>query len=208
MTGSMQRFLLAAAASATLILLSACNVHVDKDDNGKEKRVDITTPVGSLNVRNDNVSAKDTGLAVYPGAVVKPTEEHNDNKANVNIDTPFFGLKVVAMTYTSQDDPQKVLSWYRDQMKSYGRFVECKGHYNAKGAHDKNDLDKPVTCDDQVTIKGDMSNASTSATDSDGVELKAGTNGNQHVVAVKPRDKGTEFSLVYVRVHGGKEDSI
>jgi hypothetical protein len=38
--------------------------------------------------------------------------------------------------------------------------------------------------------------------------LKAGTNGNQHIVAVKPRDNGTEFSLVYVRVRGGKEDSI
>lgn len=208
MTGSMQRFLMAATASAMLIALGACNVHVDKDDKGGDKRVDISTPMGNLKVRNDNVSAKDTGLPVYPGAEIKPKNEHDDNKANVNIDTPFFALKVVALTYTSQDDPQKVLGWYRDQMKSYGKFVECKGQYNARGAHGKDDLDKPVSCEDRVDIHGDSTNVSTKSSDANSVELKAGTNGNQHIVAVKPKDKGSEFSLVFVRVRGGKEDSI
>jgi hypothetical protein len=208
MRGSMQRFLKAAVAAAMLIAIGACNVHVDKDDKGGDKRVDITTPMGNLKVRNDNVTAKDAGLPVYPGAEVKPKSEHDDNKANVNIDTPFFGLKVVALTYTSADDPQKVLGWYRDQIKTYGKFVECKGHYNAKGAHNKDDLNKPVSCEDQVQINGDSSNVAVTSADSSSVELKAGTNGNQHIVAVKPRDKGSEFSLVYVRVHGGKEDSI
>jgi hypothetical protein len=210
MTGSMQRLITATMASAMLIALGACNVHVDKDDKGGDKRVDIQTPMGNLKVRNDNVNAKDTGLPVYPGAQVKVKENTNDdNKANVNIDTPFFALKVVALTYTSQDDSGKVLDWYRGQMKSLGPYVECKGHYNAKSGHGKDDLNKPVTCEDQVQVHGDSdSNVHVSGSDSNSVELKAGTNGNQHIVAVKPRDKGTEFSLVYVRVRGGKEDSI
>jgi hypothetical protein len=207
MTGSIQRFLKAATVSAMLIALGACNIHVDKDDKGGEKRVDITTPMGELKVRNDNVSAKDTGLPVYPGAQIKPKNEHDDNKANVNIDTPFFGLKVVALTYTSQDDQQKILGWYRDQMKSFGNYVECTGPRNHKqGGHSKEDLQKPVTCDSEVDVTGDNSNKVVS--DDHRVELKAGTNGNQRIVALKPNDKGTEFSLVYVRVHGGKEDSI
>jgi hypothetical protein len=210
MTGSMQRLIKATIASSMLIALGACNVHVDKDDKGGDKRVDIQTPMGNLKVRNDNVNVKDTGLPVYPGAVVKVKENTNDdNKANVNIDTPFFGLKVVALTYTSQDDSGKVLDWYRGQMKGFGPYVECKGHYNAKSEHGKDDLNKPVTCDDQVQVNGDTkSNIHASGSDDKAVELKAGTNGNQHIVAVKPRDNGTEFSLVYVRIHGGKEDSI
>lgn len=208
MTGSMQRFLMAATASAVLIALGACNVHVDKDDKGGDKRVDISTPMGNLKVRNDNVTAQDTGLPVYPGAEVKPRNEHDDNKANVNIDTPFFGLKVVALTYTSKDDQDKVLGWYRDRMKSFGHYVECKGPavHNKGGSHGKDDLQKPVSCDSDVEFNGEKSQAIVRSGDS--VELKAGTNGNQHIVSVKPGDKGSEFSLVFVRVRGGKEDSI
>ena len=42
----------------------------------------------------------------------------------------------------------------------------------------------------------------------DSVELKVGTEGNQHVVAVKPNRQGTRFALVYVRMHTGKDDTI
>jgi len=210
MTGSMKRLLKAATASAMLIALGACNIHVDKDDKGGDKRVDITTPMGNLKVRNDNVEAKDTGLAVYPGAAIKPKNGHDDNKANVNIDTPFFGVKVVALTYTSQDDFSKVLDWYRGQMKGFGRYVECKGpsHDNKGGPHHKDDLSKPVECDSEVGVNNEGSTANVIAADGKSIELKTGTNGNQHIVSVKPVDRGTEFSLVYVRVRGGKEDSI
>jgi hypothetical protein len=210
MTGSMQRIVTVAAASAMLITLGACNVHVDKDDKGGEKRVDITTPMGNLKVRNDNVNVKDTGLAVYPGAQVKVKGDRNeDSKANVNIDTPFFGLKVVALTYTTQDDSSKVLGWYRDQMKGFGRFVECKGpSHGGKGSRHKDDLNKPVECDSAVGVNGEGSTGNVIEADGKSTELKAGTNGNQHIVSVKPVNNGTEFSLVYVKVHGGKEDSI
>jgi hypothetical protein len=40
------------------------------------------------------------------------------------------------------------------------------------------------------------------------VELKVGTEGNQHIVAVKPNSRGTRFALVYVRTHTGKDDTI
>jgi hypothetical protein len=39
------------------------------------------------------------------------------------------------------------------------------------------------------------------------IELKVGTQENQHIVAVEPSGRGSNFSLVYVRTHG-KEAEI
>jgi hypothetical protein len=38
------------------------------------------------------------------------------------------------------------------------------------------------------------------------VELKVGTDENQHIVAVESEGKGSSFSLVYVRTHGKEAD--
>jgi len=56
------------------------------------------------------------------------------------------------------------------------------------------ELSKPVSCG--KTGGGDE------------LELKVGTEGNQHLVAVKPNSKGTRFALVYVRMHTGKDTTI
>ena len=45
-----------------------CGCKVQKQGEGANKKVDIETPVGSLHVNTD-VDPRDTGLAVYPGAV-------------------------------------------------------------------------------------------------------------------------------------------
>jgi hypothetical protein len=39
-----------------------------------------------------------------------------------------------------------------------------------------------------------------------GLEIKAGSKHDQHIVAVKPNGKGTEYALVYLRM--GKGESI
>jgi hypothetical protein len=38
------------------------------------------------------------------------------------------------------------------------------------------------------------------------VELKVGRTDEQHIVEVEPKDKGSSFSLVYVRTHGKDAD--
>jgi hypothetical protein len=43
-------------------------------------------------------------------------------------------------------------------------------------------------------------------TGGDNVELKAGRQDDQHIVAVQPQGKGSSFSLVYVRTHGKDAD--
>lgn len=176
------------------VLLAGCSVHTSSDDkNGKKNDVDIKSPFGSISVHEGSVDAKDIGLPAYPGA--QPAKGHgddDDDNANVNIASPLFGVKVVVQKFETDDSPDKVLSFYQKPMGKYGKVIECSGWYHSYHHHDK---DAPVSCDDTGTGSAK--------------ELKVGTENDQHVVAVKPRGNGSEFTLVYVRAreHGDK-DSI
>jgi hypothetical protein len=183
-----------AFAIALLVVLPACSVNVKKGSNGEDKKVDIDTPVGGIHVSND-ADVRDTGLAVYPGARVKEKEEEgNEKSANVNISTGFFGLKVVAVQYESDDPPEKVIAFYKAQLKKYGKVLEC--HTHKRG----NDV--------QVNHAGhDSDSRLLSCEDDDGptVELKVGTQDNQRIVAVDTQDKGSSFALVRVQTRGEKD---
>lgn len=186
------------AALAALFTLPACSINVD-DKGNKEgaKHVDIQSPLGDLHV-SENADIRDSGLSVYAGATPAPKDKSDDEKsANVNLDLPGFKLKVVAAEFLSDDAPDKITAYYDKELQKFGKPIQCRGAYATGGhvdTHDKDDLDKPVTCD-----KNDSGN---------GLELKVGTDGNQHIVAVKPNGKGTRFALVYVRIHTGKDNSI
>ena len=185
----------ALASVALLFALTACSVNVKKNEEGGDKNVDIKTPFGGIHV-NENADVRDTGLPVYPGAKPKPKDDSQDEKsANVDISTSAFGLKVVAVDYESDDAPGKLIAFYQDHLKQFGKVLEChsSGHnYNYRGDRHNNGSEE-LKCD------GD-SNGST-------IELKAGTENNQHIVSIKPSGKGSDLGLVYVRVRG-KEGTI
>jgi len=173
-------------ALATLAFLAGCTVHEGRTDSG-DKKVDISTPFGSLKVNTD-VDVKDTGLPVYPGAQRISDGDNDKHSANVNISVGGVGLKVVAIKYRSDDPPDKVLAFYRPKMKEFGgKFLECQ----QEGFVTYNHVDdsKEITCD-----KGSHNGTN--------MELKAGTPDRQHIVAVKPIGSGSEFALVYVMKHG------
>jgi hypothetical protein len=177
---------------ATVLLpLMACSVNVKKDNNGQDKNVDITTPFGGLHV-NNNADARDTGLPVYPGAHLKPKNgDHDEKSADVEFSTSAFGLKVVVLEYLTDDAPSKVIAYYQDQLKKYGKVLQC---HNSHGTNYGYNGDS-----DELKCEGDNGGKTT--------ELKAGTKGNQRIVAVNPEGKGSDFALVYVRMRG-KEDTI
>ncbi len=176
-------------ATLAALLLQACSVNVKKEQSGADKQVDITTPLGGIHVSKD-ANAADVGLAVYPGARLKPKDSSGDDKsANVNISSFGYGVKVVALEYESDDPPAKLVAYYRDQLQKYGHVLECRTAHldvdtDIKGSDDRSN---ELTCQG-----GSGSN----------VELKVGTRENQHIVAVEPEGKGSSFSLVYVRTHG------
>ncbi len=187
-----------------LLLLSACSINASDKHNSKdgEAHVDIKSPMGDLHV-SEQADLHDAGLSLYPGAKPAPKDDTDDNKsANVNLSLPGFSLKVVAAEFTSDDSTDKIVAYYGKELQKYGRPIQCKGAWGG-GAHinksagdtnKENDANKPVSCNSEE--RGDS------------VELKVGTEGNQHVVSVKPNPHGSRFALVYVRMHTGSDTAI
>jgi hypothetical protein len=180
-------------ASLAALLWPACSVNVQKEKNGDDKKVDIQTPLGGIHVSND-ADAADIGLAVYPGARQKQKDSSGDDKsANVNLSGFGFGLKVVALEYETGDSADKVVAFYKDQLKKYGDVLIC----HTSGFDVSTDVDtsdhgsRALTC---------------GSSSGDNTELKVGTKENQHIVAIKSEGKGSSFSLVYVRTHGKQSD--
>ena len=181
-------------AFAGWLSVLACTVSV-KDKDGDNSKVDIQTPVGGMHIDED-ANVKDTGLAVYPGARKKEKTGNDSKSANVNISSSFFGVKVVAIEYESDDAPGKVQAFYQDQLKKFGHVIECRtnkhgGDLTVKAGH--NSSAREVRCE------GDNSGNVT--------ELKVGTEDNQHLVSVEPQGSGTDFALVYIQTRG-KEGTI
>ncbi len=183
-----------ALAFAGWMTVLACTVDV-KDHDGEHSKVDIQTPVGGIHVDED-ANVKDTGLMVYPGARKKVKTDNDSKSANVNISSSFFGVKVVAIEYESDDPPSKVQAFYQDQLKKFGHVIQCRtdkhgGDLTVKAGH--NASEREVRCE------GDNSG--------NVVELKVGTEDNQHLVSVEPQGNGTDFALVYIQTRG-KEGTI
>jgi hypothetical protein len=166
-------------------------------DPNQDQHLDIRSSAGDLHVGND-ADVRDVGLPLYPGARIKH-DEHDKNNANLAIFTAAFGMKLVAVNYDSDDSPSKLIAYYRDKLKKYGRVIEChtvahggEVHINA-GKNDSN-RSKEAKCynDNTGTV----------------VELKAGTEDNQHLVSVEPSEKGSgsSFALVYVHTRGKQGD--
>lgn len=185
---------LIAVAFAGWLTVLACTVDV-KDQDGNNSKVDIQTPVGGIHV-DEEANVKDTGLAVYPGARKKEKTDHDSKSANVNISSGFFGVKVVALQYESDDPPTKVQAFYQDQLKKFGHVIQCRtskhgDDLNVKVGHENGKR--------EVQCKGDNSGNI--------IELKVGTEDDQHLVSVEPQGNGTEFALVYIQTRG-KEGTI
>jgi hypothetical protein len=188
------------ALFATLCVLPACSINANDKHNSKdgETHVDIKSPMGDLHV-SEQADIRDAGLTLYPGAKPAPKDDSDDKKsANVNLSIPGFSLKVVAAEFISEDAPDKIIAYYDKELQKYGKTIQCHGSWSGGGhvetSPGKEEISKPVSCGKNGS--------------GDSVELKVGTEGNQHVVAVKPNSQGTRFALVYVRIHTGSDNTI
>jgi hypothetical protein len=168
----------------------------DSGNQNKNKNVDITSPVGDLHLGAD-ADARKAGLPLYPGARLKSDDE-NKSQANLSVLTEAFGMKLVVVHYDSDDAPAKIVDFYRDKLKKYGKVLECHSQKHG-GDVDVRDDDK----DDKDSKELKCEENSGPVT-----ELKVGTQNNQHVVAIEPRDagKGSTFALVYVHTQGKRGD--
>jgi len=177
------KFVLVLLSLASAIALTGCSVHVSKNSDGSDKNVDVRSPFGSVSVHEGEANTKDLGLPLYPGAHPAGRHGDNDDNANVDVSSPWAGVKVVARKFQTDDAPDKVLDFYQKPMGKYGKVILCNGGGSSFNGHHHGN--SPVSCD------GSQSDYEK--------ELKVGTENDQHVVAVKPRGQGAEFTLVYVR---------
>jgi len=185
------------ALALSLALAGFCTVPLSsQDSSSQDKNLDIRSPIGDLHAGGD-ADAKKVGLPLYPGARLKSDDE-NRNQANLSILTEAFGLKLVVANYISDDAPGKVIDFYREKLKRYGKVLECHSqkHGGDVDVHDDNkdsSKSKVLKCDEN---SGPVT------------ELKVGTEDNQHIVAVEPPDsgKGAHFALVYVHTRGKQGD--
>ena len=185
---------LALALSATLALPVLAQ-------DSQNKNLDIQSSVGDLHVGSD-ADARKAGLPLYPGARIKTgTSDGDSNQANLSLFTEAFGFKLVISNYESDDAPAKIIDFYRDKLKKYGKVLEChtQKHGGNVEVHDDDDKDskdkksKELKCDENSVPE---------------TELKVGTEDNQHAVAIEPRDggKGSTFALVYLHTRGKTGD--
>jgi hypothetical protein len=184
----MFRYLALSLVTAVGLTLSVWS----QDSKPENRNLDVSSSVGDLHVGND-ADAKKIGVPLYPGARLKSDEE-NKNQANLSILTEAFGMKLIIANYVSNDAPSRIVDFYRDKLKKYGKVLECHS--------DKHGGDVSVDDDDKDSDHGKELKCSQNS--GPVTELKVGTEDDQHVVAIEPDDgsKGTKFALVYVHTRG------
>jgi hypothetical protein len=163
-----------------------------QDSSNQNKNLDITSSAGDLHIGSD-ADARKTGMPLYPGAHLK-SDDNNKNQANLSILTEAFGMKLVIAKYDSDDSPAKIIDFYRGKLKEYGKVLEC---HSQKHGGDVDVQEDSKDSKDNKELKCDENSGPVT-------ELKVGTEDNQHIVAIEPREagKGSSFALVYVHTRG------
>jgi hypothetical protein len=172
----------------------------DKDQNQNEN-FDVRSSVGDVHLGAD-ADARKAGLPLYPGARLRRDQENSD-RVNIGVLTEAFGFKLVVANYESDDEPGKVIDFYRDKLKKYGKVLEC--HTRKHGGDvdvEDGDKDKDNDSDGSKELKCDGDNTGPVT------ELKVGRQDNQRVVAVEAHQggSGSTFAVVYVHARGKQGD--
>ncbi|MGB2835448.1 MAG: hypothetical protein WBC30_07455, partial [Candidatus Sulfotelmatobacter sp.] len=105
------------------VATSGLAVRAQQTDNSQDKHLDIQSSVGDLHMGTD-ADARKAGLPLYPGARLHRHED-NDKGVNFGVVTDAFGMKLVVAKYDSDDAPGKVIDFYRNKLKKYGKVIEC-----------------------------------------------------------------------------------
>jgi hypothetical protein len=178
-----------------LATLAGCRVNVQKDENGKEKTVQVDTPFGGVHVNTDQTTAADLGLPRYPGSEeVKNDDEHKS--ADVHIGFGEWEIRVRAVSYATPDSKEQVTAFYKKALGRYGDVILCQG--NAP-------VGSPTTTSEGLTCADDNKNANVKIDSKDfgssdsALQLKAGSRRHQHIVGFEdPKDGKTRFAMVAI----------
>lgn len=165
------------------------------DAKDKDEKLDVRSSIGDLHLGND-ADAKKAGLPLYPGARPR-RDDVNSSPVNLGLLTEAFGVKLVIAKYESDDAADKIIAYYRERLKKYGKVLECHTRQHGGDSHAEVNDDEHAK---ELKCEGDNTGPVT--------ELKVGTEDNQHAVAIEPKDGhgGSDFVLVYVHARGKQGD--
>jgi hypothetical protein len=181
---------------------TGCKVRVDKSSDGSGDNVKIATPFGGITVNKDQTSPAELGLPAYPGAVLDIGGDGN-RSAKVDMGFGSWKLRVKTANYSTTDDRDQVLNFYRKALSEYGGVIECAG-------------DKPVgmpvttgeglSCDHSDHSGHDHGSPHSDFHSGD-LELKAGSPRHQHIVVLHGGgSSATHFSLIALDLPHGFDD--
>ena len=184
--------------------LAGCRVHVDKDANGDEKNVQVDTPFGGIHVNTDQTTAADLGLPVYPGAQI--VKNDNDKSADVHMGFGQWELRVKVVNYSTPDDKDKVIAFYKKALGRFGDVISCQ---DGKAVGTPTTTTEGLGCSDGVhgnvnVDTGDHNYGYHSQ--GKGFELKAGSQRHQHIVGFGSSGPDeTKFALVALDLPVGSD---
>ena len=187
-----RRALVSLLCLALTLVTAGCSINVDKDANGKEKKVKIDTPLGNIHVNADKPSAS-LGIALYPGAIADPDHD-GDKDADVQLGFGEWKMRVQVAHFNTSDNRDKVLTYYRKSLSRYGDVIECK---------DNEPIGSPAKTAEGLTCsENDQDNhIKVDHGDDHGLTLRAGSKRHQHIVAFDKDDADTaagptKFTLI------------
>lgn len=196
-----------AALWTAAVLLAAgvagCRVHVDKNAQGHEKKVQVDTPFGGVHVNTDQTTAADLGLSTYPGALALKDDDHSS--ADVHVGFGEWQLRARVASFETSDAQQKVVDFYRQALGRYGEVLTCQ---NDKPIGQPTITSQGLTCaSDGKSININTKSGKSNLDLGSDLQLRAGSKRHQHVVGFeKPKNGQTEFVMVAVDLPGSGSD--
>lgn len=194
---AMKRYsMFALACLGMTVWMAGCRVHVDNGAGGNQKKVSVETPFGGIRVNAGQTTAADVGLPAYPGAQLV-TGDKNHQSADVRMGFGEWQMRVQVASYSTGDSEDKVMTFYRNALGSYGDVIECR---NGAPVGKESKTQQGLTCSDgahrNVNIN-DHGRTYGYRREHGGLELKAGSERHQHIVAFENAASGqTQFTLV------------
>jgi hypothetical protein len=187
------------AFAALAASVAGCRVHVDKGAHGEDKNVQVETPFGGVHVNTDQTTAADLGLPVYPGAQLERGGDQHKS-ADVHLGFGEWELRVRAVSYSTPDERDQVVAFYKKALGRYGNVITCDG---------KRPVGQPTVTSEGLTCEDDQHGNVKVQTDGyqsdySQFSLKAGSKRHQHIVGFDDSTSGeTHFGLVELDLPSG-----
>ena len=158
--------------------------------------VKIATPFGGISVNKDQTSAAEIGLPAYPGirgGHCGRREQVGQSRHGIRL----FKLRVKVANYSTADNRDQVLAFYRNALSEYGNVIECAG---GKPVGTPAATGEGLDCD-----HSDHDHSAAPTRNPDDLELKAGSPAISTLSCSTAAVPATHFSLIALDLPHGFE---